>query len=134
MSSHDIDERAAGVFAPDTLLATQYFGRIRRRKDLTGEQRLMFAVIEQAVEEYMKHAAATDRHHRELFVEAEAWIESQDRSRLYAFDTICEYLGLEGDHVRQGLRRWKLRARGEEDLGASIEVVRPPDDRRASNE
>ena len=128
-----MDDRAAAIFAPDTLLATQYFDRIRRRKDVTGEQRLLCAVIEDAVDLYLKHAAATARHHQQVFDEAEAWIESEERSRLYAFETICDYLGLDADHLRQGLRRWKARARGD---ATTAPAAGPMADelRRASNE
>ena len=135
MMQHDIDERATALFAPDTLLATQYFDRIRRRKDLTGEQRLMFAVLEDAVDVYLKHAIATHRHHQGLFAEAERWIQSEDRSWLYAFETICDYLGLDAAYVRRGLYGWKMRARGEIVPPESVPEVREsPARRRASNE
>jgi hypothetical protein len=134
MMEHDVHERAAGVFEPDTMLPTQYFGRLRRRSDLTGERRLMFAVVEDAVDVYRKHAAAGNPLHRRLFAEAEAWIESDDRTWLYAFETICDHLGLDADCLRQGLRRWKRRARGEAEPATEIAVVPPAERRRASNE
>lgn len=135
MDSHDIHERGAGLFAPDTLLASQYFDRVRRRRDLTGEQRLMFAIIEDAVDVYLKHAAARRPEHRRLFDDAERWIESDERSWLYAFETICDHMGLDADHVRQGLRSWKARARGESaPVAAAVEPVETPDRPRAMNE
>ena len=138
MHQDDIHERASGVFAPDTLLPGQYFDRIRRGKDLTGEQQLMIAVLELAVEDYMKHAAARDRLRQGLFAEAERWIESTDRSWLYAFETICDHLGLDVEYVRTGLRARRERAR---DHGPTepiptnaIEAEAPPERRRAGNE
>jgi hypothetical protein len=135
MAEHDIHERAAGIFAPDTMLASQYFDRIRRRKDLTGEQRLMCAIIEDAVETYLKHAATSRRDLAERFTEVERWIESEDRSYLYAFETICDYLGLDGPYLRRGLHRLKARARGETApaLAAALPVD-VPESRRAMNE
>src|SRR6476469_1366450 len=85
MPDHDIHERAGGLFAPDTMLASQYFDRIRRRKALTGEQLLMCAIIEDAVDAYLKYAAATRPDLQDRFAEAERWVESEDRSWLYAF-------------------------------------------------
>jgi hypothetical protein len=111
MQRDDIHERASGVFAPDTLLPGQYFDRIRRGKDLTGEQRLMIAVLDSAVDDFLKHVAARDRLRQGLFAEAERWIESTDRSCLYAFETICDYLGLDVDYVRRGLRERRERVR-----------------------
>jgi hypothetical protein len=134
MQQNEIHDRAAGLFVPDTLLSTQYFDRIRRRKDLTGEQRLMFAVIEDAIDTYRKHAAATRREHRELFEEAERWIASADRSYLYTFETICDYLGLESEYVRRGLHAWKARARGEAIALRAAEPGEAPEERYAVNE
>jgi hypothetical protein len=132
MQGNDIHERGSGLFVPDTLLATQYFDRVRRRKDLTGEQRLMCAIIEDAVDVYQKHAAAADGLHRALFEDAERWIECEDRSWIYAFETICDYLGLDSAYVRRGLRAWKARARSEATTPAPVaEVVDRP---RAMNE
>ncbi len=91
----DVHERASKLFTPDALLPSQYFDRIRRRKDLTGEERLMIAVIEQAVDDYLKYVAPTDRVPSSAFSDAERWIESTDRSWLYAFETICDYMGLD---------------------------------------
>jgi hypothetical protein len=133
MSDHDIHEHGAGLFAPDTMLATQYFDRLRRRRDLTGEQRLMCAVIEDAVDSYLKHAAAIRPEHQDRFAEAEAWIESADRSWLYAFETICDYLGLDAGYLRDGLRRYKAGARRQTATPAP-EVAETPERRRASNE
>jgi hypothetical protein len=135
MQGHEIHERAAGLFVPDTLLPAQYFDRVRRRRDLTGEQRLMCAVIEDAVDVYLKHAAATQRTHQGLFAEADQWIESEDRSWIYSFETICDYLGMDSGYLRRGLRAWKARARGETPVAATgDEVVDTPEQRRAMNE
>lgn len=131
----DIDDLATAVFAPDTLLATQYFDRIRRRSDLTGEQRLMCAIIQDAVEVYLKHAGATHRVHQQLFADAEQWIEAEDRSWLYSFEAICDHLGLDGAYLRRGLRNRKMLARGEVARAGSLpHVAEPPERQRASNE
>src|SRR6266481_6176075 len=47
------DDRLAAVFEPDTMLATQYFDRLRRRVN-DGSRRLMVAVLEDAVNVYLK--------------------------------------------------------------------------------
>ena len=140
MHQNDIHERASGVFAPDTLLPGQYFDRLRRGNDLTGEQRLMIAVMETAVDDYMKHAAARDRLRQGLFAEAERWIESTDRSWVYAFETICDHLGLDAEYVRRGLRDRRERARDHDRLpidpiaADAAEADAPPERRRAGTE
>lgn len=133
MPECDVHESTSSPFAPDALLPTQYFDRIRRRKDFTGEQRLMISIIELAVDDYMKYAGFRDRSPHELFAAAEAWIESADRSWLYSFETICDHLGLDAGCVRNGLRRWKARLRRE--VVPAVDIVVPATERRrASNE
>jgi hypothetical protein len=136
MAADDLDQRAPSLFTPDSLLATQYFERIRRRRDLTGEQRLMYAVVEFAVDDYVKYAAAgTDRRRRELFLDAERWVESDDRSWPFAFESICDHLGLDADYLRRGFRELKRRDRGDARASAPTVAEPPsPERRRASNE
>jgi hypothetical protein len=126
--SHEADERMPTVVEPDTLLASQYFDRIRRRGEESGERRLMVAVLEDGVTTYCQHAAARSDRGRELFREAEAWIEDRGRSGLYAFENICDVLGLDADHLRRGLHARKERAQGErQDAGTVIELRTEPD-------
>jgi hypothetical protein len=107
-----MEERAgAAIFAPDTLLASQYFDPVRRQAARDGERRLMVAVLDDAVHVCLKHAAATDPGHRELFREAEEWIEERDASWFYSFENVCAVLDLEAEYIRRGLRAWKERAR-----------------------
>ena len=98
------------MFEPDTLLASQYFDRVRRRAGIDGERRLMVAVLEDGVTAYMKHAGATDPQRAELFTEAEAWTESDDAVSFYSFQNVCAVLDLDPDYLRRGLRAWKRRA------------------------
>jgi hypothetical protein len=104
----ELHDHAARVFVPNACLPVQYFDSIRRRKMLTGERRLMLAVLEQAADDYLKHYAV-DLRHRRLFAEAVRWIESADRSHLYCFANICDHLGLDAEYLRRGLRRRGLR-------------------------
>jgi hypothetical protein len=71
------------------------------------ECRLLWAVLENAVDTYMKNAAATGRRGKRLFQEAEAWIMQDDPTWLCSFISICHVLGLDPDYLRRGLRRWR---------------------------
>ena len=114
MKSRDItaEDRVQELFQPDTLLPSQYFDRIRRRASSDGERRLMVAILEDAVEVYRKQAGARDRKRRQLFEDAEAWIESPDRSWIFSYENICDVLGIDATYLRKGLRVWKLRTGG----------------------
>ena len=133
-------ERGRGVFEPDTLLASQYFDRLRRRAGHGGEWALMVAIIEDAVNVYLKHAATTEPHNQRLFEEAEQWIEERDPTWIFSFESICDLLGLDADYVRNGLRAAKARARRARTQSGGSTVTLPVGDdgddrmRRASGE
>jgi hypothetical protein len=115
MKSRDItaEDRVQELFQPDTLLPSQYFDRIRRRASSDGERRLMVAILEDAVDVYRKQAGARDRKRRQLFEDAEAWIECADTSWIFSYQNICDVLGIDAAYLRKGLRAWKARAGGD---------------------
>jgi hypothetical protein len=72
-----------------------------------GEERLMLAVLESAVEYFQKYVLARNPRGKQLFREAEEWFLDKDGEALYSFESICETLGLHPDHIRKGLMVWK---------------------------
>ena len=72
-----------------------------------GEERLMFAVLENAVEYFQKYVLARKPSGKQLFREAEEWFLDKDSDALYSFESICETLGLHPDPIRKGLMVWK---------------------------
>jgi hypothetical protein len=72
-----------------------------------GEERLMLAVLENAVEYFQKYVLARNPRGKQLFQEAEDWILDKESGGLYSFESICETLGLHPDHIRKGLMVWK---------------------------
>src|SRR5262245_46121910 len=104
------DDRAPGLFVPDTMLPSQYFDRMARRTEYEGERRLMIAVLEDAVDVYRKLAGARDARRQQLFRDAEDWIESDDRSWIFSFQNICDVLAIEAEYLRRGLRAIKQHA------------------------
>jgi hypothetical protein len=106
-----IEERAPGLFEPDVLLPSQYFDRLRRSAEYDPERRLIVAVLEQGVNDYLKHAGAREPKELELWQEVEAWVEDRDASWLFSFENICHVLDLEPDYLRRGLHAHKERVR-----------------------
>jgi hypothetical protein len=72
-----------------------------------GEERLMLAVLENAVEYFQKYVLARKPRGKQLFQEAEEWFLDKENEALYSFESICETLGLHPDDIRKGLLVWK---------------------------
>jgi hypothetical protein len=104
-----IEDRAPGLFQPDTLMPSQYFDRMRRRTEYDGERRLMIAVLEDAVDVYRKQHGAQDPRGKVLFQEAEQWIENTDPTWLFSFENICHVLDLDAQYIRRGLHALRHR-------------------------
>ena len=126
------------MLQPDILVASQYFDRVRRRHEHDPERRLMFAILEDAVDMYCKHAGAQQPRRQQLFREAEEWIENRDPSWFFSFESIAHALGLEADYLRRGLHTWKERALRNEPAGEPVITLRAADQdeelRKASND
>ncbi|MCX8071986.1 MAG: hypothetical protein N3C12_05990 [Candidatus Binatia bacterium] len=92
---------------PDAVLPSQYFAALRRRLEHEPERRLVVALLQDAVECFQKHLFAHERKKRQLFLEAEEWISSTDRTWPFSFENVCEQLQLDPEYVRKGLFAWK---------------------------
>ncbi len=106
------------VFAPETLLPSQFFAT-RRRHALgdVPECRLLLAMLEDAICCFRNYAHAQNKRERQLFQEAQRWImgENGHRNRQesekrvsFSFEYTCDVLGIDADSLRAELRRWQL--------------------------
>lgn len=111
MTESALDERFSGVLAPDAILPSQYFAGLRRRNDMSGERRLMIAILEDALHCFQKYVEATDPKHRQLFDDAAEWIAEDNPTWFFSFPNVCHTLDLDPDYVREGLEKWRT-ARG----------------------
>ena len=89
----------------------------------------MLAVLEEAVATFQHQLGADSRRGRRLFREADEWFRSADTSWAFAFESVCDVLGLDPDYVRRGLARLE-RARC--DAGARLHRFRRTSGRRLS--
>jgi hypothetical protein len=72
-----------------------------------GEERLMLAVLESAVEDFQKYVLARRPSGKKFFQEAEEWFLDEDSEEPFSFHGICETLGLHPEPIRKGLMVWK---------------------------
>jgi hypothetical protein len=78
------------------------------KKDIReGEEKLMLAVLADAIEDFQKHAFSKDQRGQKLFQEAEEWFLERDDDQLFSFEYICATLQLHPDYIRRGLLAWK---------------------------
>jgi hypothetical protein len=86
----------------DTGLAHSQFTRAA-----SAEQKLMLAVLENAIEQFQEYALAEDLKGKAMFREAEEWLSDKNSDWFFSFENICETLGLSPAYLLQGLLVWK---------------------------
>ena len=116
-----------GFFEPDVLI-TELVGAARRRRTaLSGEKRLMLAVVENALDCYQKYIVATDRIGRALFKDAAEWMASTSNEDVYSFENISETLDINPSYFRRGVAAWHQRLLAARDCAAEIPALESPE-------
>ena len=102
--TEETEDRLPGLFEPQTILPVQYFTRLQRNAAWTGEQRLMAAILEDAVAVCGKRTVPKSSKGRQILREALRWVRNNDRSWTFSFLRICEHLDLDPTAIRRGIR------------------------------
>ena len=127
-----MEERVTSLFQPDSLLPDQYLDTFRRKSHLEPEKKLMLAILEDAIACYQKYLFARDSKGKALFREAEEWVEEVGGASVFAFDSVCETLGLNPDYLRRGIADWKKAASTQHTQAKIYQLApRPQKQRRA---
>lgn len=92
------------LFEPDTLAPSQFWDRVRSTRSHLGEHGLLFAVLEDGIDTYMKYRGTRSPFGRALFEEAQAWL-NEDAADLCSFRSLCELFDLDPDSMREGILR-----------------------------
>jgi len=77
------------------------------RRTLQPEQRLMLAVLEDALATLLGHGCARSCGRQRVVEEVDGWVNSDATDWPFAFVRICEGLGLDPDYLRGGLERMR---------------------------
>ena len=75
------------------------------RLRMSGECRLLWAVLEDGIECYLRYGDHPSAAMRELFQEANDWIEAKEGEDLCSFSGICGAFQIDPDYLRRGLQR-----------------------------
>ena len=97
------EERGGQLLEPNVILPIQFFSQ-RGAGRWTGEQRLMAAILEDAIAVYSKSSAPKGSKARQILRETERWLRSKDRTWTFSFLRVCEMLSLDPVAIRRALR------------------------------
>ena len=81
-------------------MVVRYEAVYRRAEAAAGERRLLLAVLEDGIRTLLKYAHAEHGRARTLRREAFAWIRDEARDDVFAFERICEALGIDAARLR----------------------------------
>lgn len=95
------------LFEPDVVTGFEYSRVYRQKPRYEPEERLMFAVLADAIDCFQRYFDADSKAHRALWSQAEAWILSKDELSPFSFSNICETLHIDPVYLRLGLLRWR---------------------------
>lgn len=97
------ERESSARVVPEIMLPEQFFSS--RLRQLWGERRLVFAVLEEAVACYKANAGCSSTRGRRLFREVEDWFGSED-TEPFSFLYVCDVVDLDPGYVRGALARW----------------------------
>jgi hypothetical protein len=118
--------------SPETVFATAYdvsLETFQRKSYLEPEEKLMLAVLQDAIACFQKYAFARERKGKMLFQETEFWVQNTNSDWPFSFANVCETLGFDPDYLRQGLAEWKA-AKLESRAKAKIYQLAPRNGKR----
>jgi hypothetical protein len=112
------------LFEEDVMLPEQYFARLRQKADFPAEQRLLFAVLEDAVHCFQANLFARTIRRQQAFEEAEQWLLEPQMDATVTLEYVCDVFGFDAEYVRAGLRQWRDRQRLSEKTAGSRDARR----------
>jgi hypothetical protein len=98
----ETEGRDGRVLEQYTILPEQFFS-LREQRGWSGEQRLMAAILVDALAVYSRTAAPGASDADRVLRQTQLWLLSNDRTSTCSFLRVCEVLELEPDAVRRRL-------------------------------
>jgi hypothetical protein len=93
----------------DIILPSQYFGALGEA-GLSGEQRLMLAVLVDAINVLQSWQGGGSARKRRNFAEAAQWVNTPGTNYPFSFDSVCDALELDSGLLRSRLRILTVRS------------------------
>jgi hypothetical protein len=92
---------SGGLSGHDGEICVRFEAVYRRADPACGERRLLLAVLEDGIRAFLKNARATHGRPFNLRREALLWLTKDDQCDVFAYESICEALGIDADRLRQ---------------------------------
>lgn len=105
------DRKPAETSDYDPLLPVQYYERIVGGHTPSGEFKLFFAILEDALRCYVRTKNCRSGAKRAEFVAARAWFRTRGTPHVFSFESVCAFLGIDA-----GWLRARLESMGPSDL------------------
>jgi len=102
MEAQTIYEATDILFQMDIILPAQYFGALGS-VGLSSEQRLMLAVLVDAINVLQGWQRAGSARKRRAFAEAAQWVSTRGTNYPFSFDSVCDALEIDPDVLRSRL-------------------------------
>jgi len=92
--------------------STQYRDLVRRRTLLDGEQRLLWAILEDGIKTYLTNKGCATRSQRAKFAKARSWFEPSQAEPQgpFSYETVCDSLSIGSGRLLKGLKLFDRRA------------------------
>jgi hypothetical protein len=103
MEAQAISEPIDSLSQMDIILPTQYFGALGS-VGLSSEQRLMLAVLVDAINVLQGWQRISGGRKRRAYAEAAQWVNTSGTHYPFSFDSVCDALEIDSDVLRCRLR------------------------------
>jgi hypothetical protein len=90
----------------ESILPSQFFEGRTKREALEPLNRLMLAILVDAVRCYQAGSEARTISRRRAFREAEEWLFTTKAYGPFSFERVCQVLDITPDYLRKGVRKW----------------------------
>jgi hypothetical protein len=113
----------------DAVLLSQFNDLIRRGfSRFNGEYRLLWAVLEDAIRDYLVNAKCSNPKQRKAFDEVCAWFFPPPGipQGLFGFEGVCEALGIDSDALRRRLAKLQVQDLPMRRYGRALRIARIP--------
>ena len=102
------EDRLDARLVPLLVTPAQYYGGyVGRKSSGDSVQRLMLAVLVDAIHWFQSDSGRLPFHRKQICIEAREWLFQKGGTGPFCFETVCEAIDIEPSLLRRSLVRWK---------------------------